>query len=226
VNVIDRPTIERFRRQVLDWGARHRRAFFWRSCPLGAYELLVIEILLARTRAESVEPVATRLLERYPTVEDLAAADPAEVAGILYPLGLYRKRSRALVYAARAIRDEHDGMVPTEVRALLRLPYVGRYAAHALICFKYGKRCAVVDANVARVLRRFFALDAPTRKLEHEELYWMLAQRLVPRGAPREYNWSLLDLGALVCKPIRPRCSECPLATWCNEARLLTSDED
>lgn len=222
--MVPRASIERFRKWLLDWGARHRRDFFWRSKPLSAYEVLVVEILLARTRAEAVEPVAKQLFERYPTVVDLAAAEPDDIARILYPLGLHRKRSRALVATARAVRDDHAGEVPMEIRALLRLPYVGRYAASALICFKCGKRRAVVDANVARVLRRFFGLHAPTRKLEHEERYWRLAERLVPRGAPREYNWTLLDLGALVCTPTRPRCLECPLAAWCVEAPKRTAD--
>lgn len=201
------------------WGEANRRDFYWRSRPLLPFEMLVVEVLLARTRAESVPPVARSLLERYPTPGELARASLQDVESILRPLGLYRKRARSLIELARVLEERYSGSVPERLEELLDLPYVGRYAASAFLCFHHGKRLPVVDANIVRVFRRCFGLTAPTGKTEAAEDYWALARSLVPTKAPALFNWTLLDLGAVVCTPRKPKCEECPLRRGCRAAR-------
>lgn len=206
-----------FTDSVLGWGRDNMRSFFWREQGLSAYECLVVEVLLARTRAETVEDVALRFLETYPNPDSLATADYTELEELLHPLGLFRKRARAFERMGGMLKEEYEGHVPQDLEDLRRLPYVGRYAANAILCFCFGERRAIVDANVARIFQRYFGLEAPTSKLENEEGYWQLAESLLPDRDVRLYNWSLLDLGAQICAPQNPMHEECPLSTTCTE---------
>jgi A/G-specific adenine glycosylase len=208
-------TVGKFQNRLLEWGRNHLRTFFWRERELEPYESLVVEILLARTRAESVEPVARQFLDRYPTPSALRAAKKQDVEDLLRPLGLFRKRAGALLDCARQLVENFGGKVPDDVEDLQGLPYVGRYAANAILCFGLERPRPVVDSNVARVFRRYFELREPKPKLGSDDLYWAVAGRLAPKENVRLYNWSLLDLGAEICTPRSPDCEKCPMAKGC-----------
>ncbi len=186
---------------------------------MSAFEVLVTEVLLARTRAEAVERVAPALLERYPDAKCLARGQKGEVERLLRPLGLFRKRTRALIGCARMLAERHDGAVPRAHKSLVALPYVGRYAANAIGCFAFGERRPIVDANVARVLTRVFGVKREAADLASAEALWRLGERLLPVTRVRDYNWALLDLGGLVCTAARPSCAECPVAELCGNHR-------
>lgn len=205
----------RFRRAVIAWGREHARSFFWRRKRLQPFQVLVLEVLLAKTRAEVAEPVVVELLRRYPTAERLAAARIRDLERMLRPLGLFRKRARGLKRLASQLVDRHGGEVPSTERDLRRLSYVGRYAASATLCFAFQKRRAIVDANVVRLLSRYYGLTLPPAKIEADERYWTLAAALLPRTGVERFNWYLLDLGAMVCKPIAPLCNSCCFARTC-----------
>jgi A/G-specific adenine glycosylase len=209
-------SIEILRTRILEWGKEHPRSFFWRERKLEPYESLIVEVLLARTRAESVEPVAQEFIERFPKPADLREADRAEVEDVIRPLGLFRKRAKALIECGRKLTEELGGRIPRDVDRLQLLPYVGRYAANAILCFGVGQVRPVVDANVARVFQRYFDLREPKSKLENDELYWEVAAQLVSEENTRLYNWSLLDLGAAICTPQSPGCERCPMEKACH----------
>lgn len=216
---VDEATLTSFRTAVLDWGDTNRRSFFWREEELSLFEALIVEILLTRTRADSAEPVAKELVVRVDEPGDLAAIEEEELQVLLEPLGLHRKRAAALKKMGEDVCARFSGKVPDDYDALTTLPYVGRYAGNAALCFSRGLARPIVDANVARVLERVFGLPSPGGKLESEEKYWSLAGCLVPEDRPREYNWSLIDLGALICRPRSPACEECPLRDRCSYGR-------
>jgi A/G-specific adenine glycosylase len=203
------------RRSLKAWLPDIRRTFFWREERLKSFEVLLVEVLLARTRAESAEVVARRLIRAYPDATALSKAQLENVRKILYPLGLQDKRARALRKLGAELASKYKGMVPSNLRDLMTLPYVGRYAANAVLCFAFGQRRPVVDANVARIFSRFLGIDPPFGKLESAEQYWELAKRATPRKGVRYHNWSLLDLGSLVCTPRNPSCVRCPLSERC-----------
>jgi A/G-specific adenine glycosylase len=207
-----------FAARVIAWGREHGRRFRWREPGLSTFELLLTEVLLARTRAAAVVPVVHDLLSRYPDAVSLAGASQPELQAILEPLGLFRKRARALIPLAQALVDRHGGTVPTRLEELLPLPYVGRYAANAYLCFGLGRRRPVVDANVARLLDRYWGLTPWRGKLEHAEGHWAFAEALLPEAGVQLYNWTLLDLGATVCKPRNPLCEQCPVRAGCQWA--------
>ncbi len=112
----------------------------------------------------------------------------------------------------------HGGRVPTELDDLLALPQVGRYGAHAVRCFAFGKPDPIVDTNVARVLGRYYGI-APLAQLHTDDRMWGVAARLVAgTRRPKQLNWALLDLGATVCLSRRPLCPACPLVSECSFA--------
>ena len=214
----DRARLTSVRRALLAWARTAGRRFFWRKREVSPFALLVTEILLSRTRAQSVEPVALRLLARFGQPTDLAMADIPEVERILRPLGLHRKRASRLVECARQLVSRFNGQVPSSPDELMTLPYVGRYAANAVACFGFGQRRAVIDANVSRVYQRLFSLPPPPARLSAADGLWEFGRRLLPhRGlSARAFNWAILDLGGTICTPRRPLCSLCPVAFTCD----------
>jgi A/G-specific adenine glycosylase len=207
------------RQRLLRWGSSHRAHFLWRSPDATPFTILVSELLLRKTRRESVAAVLPRLLKRFPSPSALVRASNRQLQGILRPLGLYRIRAAGLVRLAVTLTRKHGGTVPTDLTQLLALPHVGRYGAHAVRCFAFGIADPIVDSNVARVLGRYYSVT-PLPQLHTDERMWSLAHNLVDgTRKPRELNWALLDLGATVCRARRPRCRACPLGRDCRFAR-------
>ncbi|HYL10807.1 MAG TPA: A/G-specific adenine glycosylase [Candidatus Acidoferrales bacterium] len=203
---------------LLAWFRERQRDLPWRRTR-DAYRIWLSEIMLQQTRVAAVVPYYEKFLARFPTVESLASAPTEEVLRLWAGLGYYR-RARHLRRAAREIVARHEGEFPRDLDAALALPGVGRYTAAAVLSIAYGKPLAVLDGNVARVLARFNAtrgdLRAPARwkKLQDE------AQALLAPRAPSDWNQAMMELGATVCTPRSPRCSECPLSKCCAARRL------
>ncbi len=215
--------LNQLRRLLLSWFDVSGRSFFWRRERVSPYQVLFTEMLLSRTRAENVEPVAQVLFACYPDVRTLALASLHDVEKILFPLGLFRKRARFVSACANAIVSEHGGQVPREFEGLETLPYVGRYAANAVMNVAFDIPRPIVDANVARVYRRVFSLPEPPARLESAHALWRVAERVVPKRQSRRFNWALLDLGASVCGRT-PKCGSCPLARLCDYGVALRQD--
>jgi A/G-specific adenine glycosylase len=208
----------RVRKALLRWSKNEHRTFFWRESGVSPYALLVTEILLARTRAAAVEPVALNLLRSFPTPIELAEARTSDLERLLLPLGLYRKRAKHLIACARRIVDVFDAGVPPGADELMTLPYVGRYAANAVACFAFDTPRAVIDANVSRVYQRIFSIPKPVNRLSSAHALWDFGQKLLPRSGidAKRFNWAILDLGGTICTPRAPGCSVCPVARLCD----------
>ncbi len=208
----------RFRRRLLAWFHRRRRNLPWRRTK-DPYRIWLAEVMLQQTRVATVLPYYRRFLRRFPSVRELARAPREAVLRAWSGLGYYG-RARNLHRAAKEILRRHNGKFPDEPQSARALPGVGRYTAAAVLSIAYGKPLAVLDGNVARVLARLGAirgeLRAPARwrQLEHA------AQQLLARAAPGEWNQAMMELGATVCTPRTPRCTECPVARWCRARRL------
>ena len=175
-------------------------------------------MLLRKTRAQRVDGIVRQLFSRYPDLSSLSEADVGELADLIRPLGLQNIRAKAILAAAERLVRDFGGQVPEDRSVLSDLPHVGRYAANAVLCFGFGQPRPIVDANVVRVLCRVFDREPPTEVHKDDDL-WDLAAELVPEGRPREHNWALLDLGALICTPQNPRCRECPIVELCTAHR-------
>lgn len=199
--------------QLQTWARQHLRAFPWRQTR-ASYPLLVAECLLQKTDANRVQPIYTAVLARYPTLEDLAAAEVGALGELLQPLGLHFRAER-LVAAARAIAaPPHSGTLPDTEAALLQLPGVGKYTARALLSQVYGQPAAVLDASVIRILERFWGVRGGRVK-SRDPMLWAIADRVAPATDTGRWNLTLIDFGALVCTARSPRCTDCPLRSRC-----------
>jgi len=198
----------------LEWYDEHARDLPWRGAAASPWSVMVSEYMLQQTPVARVLPVHAAWLERWPIPADLAAESTGEAIRMWGRLG-YPRRALRLHAAATAIVERHDGSVPAAYDDLRALPGVGDYTAAAIAVFAFGRRHAVLDTNVRRVLARAvggvqFPADAVTR-VERER-----ASALLPEGADAA-TWSiaLMELGALVCTAARPRCDACPVEDRC-----------
>jgi A/G-specific adenine glycosylase len=201
----------RFRRSLLRWYDGHRRDLPWRRTR-DPYHVLVSEIMLQQTQVERVIPKYGEFLGRYPTLEALASADPADVRRTWYPLG-YNVRPAHLQGIAREAVARYGGRLPDEDRALRALKGIGRYTAGAVLSFAYGRRAPILDTNVRRVLGRVFH-GKDGRQVGAAGL-WRLAEDLLPRRRVYDFNQALMDFGATWCTARKPLCLPCPMRRFC-----------
>ncbi len=222
---VDDALIRRFRRLLLRWYFKHRRALPWRSRRgLGnPYHVFISEAMLQQTQVATVIAYFSRFIEAFPTLESLAAGDEQQVLRLWQGLGYYR-RARHLHAAARAMVAEHGGRVPGDVDKLMTLPGVGRYTAGAVASIAHNQAVPILDGNVARVLARWFAVREPVDIPATREKLWELAARLVPPERPGDFNQALMELGALVCTPRQAKCLVCPVVGDCQAAKQQLVD--
>jgi A/G-specific adenine glycosylase len=221
VRLPDRPLVVRFQRRLLAWYRRHGRDLPWRRTR-EPYRILVSEIMLQQTQVDRVLPKYHQFLDRYPTMEALAAAPVDDVRQLWYPLG-YNVRPLRLHAIACEAMARYGGRLPESADTLRRLPGVGRYTAGAILAFAHGRDVAILDTNVRRVLGRVFFGPRRLRRLRGEKAFWDLAAALVPRGRGYDFNQALMDFGATWCTPRRPRCPRCPMRAFCATYPTLTA---
>lgn len=204
------------KRALLAWYDRVKRDMPWRR-EVSAYRTWISEIMLQQTTVATVTPYFGRFLDRFPTIQSLAAAPEEDVLKMWAGLGYY-SRARNLRRAAQKIVAEHGGRFPDSYEAVLDLPGIGRYTAGAILSIAFGKPYPVLDGNVIRVFSRLFAIEDDVKKTATVKALWARAEELVDRERPGDWNQALMELGATVCAPESPRCGGCPLARYC-EAR-------
>jgi A/G-specific adenine glycosylase len=200
---------------VLRWYDEHARELPWRGAQASPWSVVVSEYMLQQTPVARVLPVHEQWLDRWPTPAALAGEPVGEAIRMWGRLG-YPRRALRLHAAATAIVERHDGDVPADHDVLRALPGVGDYTAAAIAVFAFGRRHAVLDTNVRRVLARSASgVALPPAALTRGERD--LATRLLPDDDVDAATWSiaLMELGALVCTAGRPRCGACPLADRC-----------
>ncbi len=200
--------------RLLAWYDRHARQLPWRSPP-GAevpdpYRVWLSEVMLQQTTTAAVAPYYLRFLDRWPTIEALAAADEADVMAAWAGLGYY-SRARNLLAAARAVMAR--GGFPDTEAGLRELPGVGAYIAAAVAAIAFGRRSVVVDAIVERVVSRLFAIGAPLPG--GRPRIRAATDAITPENRAGDFAQAMMDLGATICTPSEPRCLLCPLAEDC-----------
>lgn len=194
---------------VLGWFDETGRSLPFRGSG-DPYAILVSEVMAQQTQISRVADAWAVFLAAFPSVRALADAQAADVLRAWRGLG-YNRRALNLQRAARAIVDDHGGEVPSSLADLERLPGVGPYTARAVASLAFGQRVGPVDTNVRRVLQRVFAADAPLPPARLQGV----ADAVAPADRPADWNHALMDIGATICRPARPRCGECPLRPWC-----------
>ena len=203
---------------MLAWYRAGHRDLPWRRTR-DPYGIWVSEIMLQQTQVATVIPYYQRFMERFPTVEALAAAPEDEVLRLWSGLGYYL-RARHLHHGAREVLSRHEGRIPEAIEELLRLPGIGRYTAGAIASIAFERAAPILDGNVTRVLCRLYGLRGDPKRAPLHARLWQLAEALIPEGEAGDFNQALMELGATVCTPASPRCDVCPLAERCEARRL------
>jgi A/G-specific adenine glycosylase len=220
------------------WFERHRRDLPWRQTR-DPYAIWISESMLQQTQVATVIDYYQRFMQRFPTVEALAQADEQQVMAMWAGLGYYR-RARQLHAAAKQIVADHAGHFPAELSAIQQLPGIGRYTAGAIASIALGIAAPIVEANTERLYARLLKLEQPTNQPEAVRQLWHFAQWQLassPASTPQSttgskrnrkssekrdpgaINQAVMELGALICKPVQPQCLVCPLLDLCPTAK-------
>ena len=210
-----------FTTTILQWFRENGRVLPWRETH-DPYAIWLSEIILQQTRIDQGRPYWERFMQRWHTVEELAAATEDEVLREWQGLGYY-SRARNLHAAARQVVAL--GGFPETLEGIKGLKGVGDYTAAAIASFAFGLPAAVVDGNVYRVLARHFGIDTPINTTEGKKEFAALAQSLLPPCSSSDYNQAMMDFGAVQCTPSGPLCPSCPLQETCIALREGRVDE-
>lgn len=174
------------------------------------FKVLVTTVLSQRTKDENTERASQRLFEVYGSAEELAKAKPEDLYELIKASGMYKQKAERIVRIAREIMEKYGGKVPSTLDELLKLPGVGRKTANIVLWVSFGKPALAVDTHVHRISNRLGWVKTKRPEETEEEL-----KKLLPPELWGPLNGSMVEFGRKVCKPLRPRCAECPLREMC-----------
>ncbi len=223
INVLDTniAQLRRFSRgeatpTLLKWYQQFGRDLPWRSSR-DPYQIWIAEIMLQQTQVKTVIPYYQRWLAQFPTVEILAAADLQTVLKLWQGLGYYA-RARHLHACSQIIVQQYNGIFPSNLDEVLKLPGIGRTTAGGILSAAFNQPISILDGNVKRVLARLTALEVPPS--DALKSLWQLSDTILDQNHPRDFNQALMDLGATLCTPKNPQCSDCPWQSFCQAYQL------
>lgn len=178
---------------------------------LGTFKVLIATILSQRARDEQTLPIARRLFEKYKTPKQLAYANKKDVERIIKSIGFYHNKASAIINVSRIIHEKHKGKVPKDYETLLSLPKVGRKTAGCVIVYGHGKKAIPVDTHVHRISNRIGLVN--TKSPEKTEIELL---KIIPKKYWHLVNELFVNHGRAICRPVSPRCNECPIRRLCN----------
>lgn len=202
-----------FSYQILIWYRENPRDLPWRETK-NPYKIWLSEIILQQTRVAQGLPYYYKFVTHFPTIQDLADAPEEEVLRLWQGLGYY-SRARNLHFCAKYICSELDGKFPETYNELILLKGIGSYTASAIASFAFDEVKAVVDGNVFRVLSRYFGIETDIASGKAKKQFESLANQIIPKESPAEFNQAIMDFGSRQCTPKSPNCLACTLKTNC-----------
>ena len=208
-------TPQQFNGAVLSWFDQHGRHNLPWQKQKTAYYTWISEIMLQQTQVATVIPYFERFISTFPDVHTLANAEQDEVLHLWTGLGYYA-RARNLHKTAQIVSRDYHGEFPQDVELLEQLPGIGRSTAGAVLSISTGKRAAILDGNVKRVLARFYALEGWPGSTSNQKQLWEYAEQNTPHQRVGDYTQAMMDLGATLCTRSKPQCSLCPLQDHCS----------
>jgi len=208
--------IKLLQQQLLKWYHKEGRHFPWRNKSINNYQKIIAEVLLQRTKAETVAKFYPGFIKAYPNWKSLANADLKEIEQFLIPIGLYKQRASRLQKLATEM-VKRNGRLPRNREELESIPFMGQYIANAVELLIFNQKSPLLDVNMARVLERFFG----KRKLvdiRYDTYLQDLTHQLVNHKNAIEINWAVLDYAAKTCIVKSPNCKICIVNISCNYA--------
>ncbi len=210
---VSKKKIAFFQEKILQWYKENGRTFLWREEGLTSYQYIIAEVLLQRTKAETIAKFYPLFLAEFPNWEALAEAEPGRVEEYLRPVGLYRQRAKRSISLANEM-VKRKGVLPTNRKELEGIPFMGQYIANAVELVIFGQPSPLVDVNMARVLERFFGARQMA-DIRYDPYLQKLSYKVVKHVNVKKLNWAILDFAALVCKARSPICQQCSLQEEC-----------
>ena len=210
---IDKGKIQFFQEQILLWYNERGRRFYWRKKGLSNYQYVIAEVLLQRTKAETVAKFYPNFIIEFPTWKSIVEADIKRVEDYLRPLGLYTQRSVRLKNLAIEM-VKRNGRLPKDRKDLESIPFMGQYIANAVELVIFNQPSPLVDVNMARVLERFFG-ERRLADIRYDPYLQKLSYKIVEHENTKNINWAVLDFAALICQARRPKCEVCFLNSHC-----------
>jgi len=208
-----RKDISWFRGEISRWYSKEGRDFPWRNKSASKYQLIIAEVLLQRTQAETVSRFYPRFIKKYPSCKVLAKAKKKDLQNFLKPIGLWRQRATAIKNLS-AEMVKRNGRFPKTREEIEKIPAVGQYIASAVLMFCHGQPQPLLDVNMARVLERFFG-PRKLADIRYDPYLQQLAMDILPKRRFKEFNWAILDFASIICKPQKPLCEYCCLSNKC-----------
>jgi len=202
-----------FSKTLTHWYSNNKRNLPWRETN-NPYYIWLSEVILQQTQVKQGLPYYVAFVSKFPTVFELAKADESDVLKLWQGLGYYSS-ARNLHASAKYVANELKGKFPDNYMDLLELKGVGDYTASAIASICFNEPTAVVDGNVYRVLSRYFGIDTPINSSKGTKEFKALAQELIDKKHPAEFNQAIMEFGATQCKPKNPYCHICPFNEGC-----------
>ncbi|WP_205007652.1 A/G-specific adenine glycosylase [Sporolactobacillus spathodeae] len=202
-----------FNHELLAWFQQNGRDLPWRRTK-NPYYIWVSEVMLQQTQVDTVKPYYDRFITDFATPEALADAPEQSVLKMWEGLGYY-SRARNLQQGVREVVEKYDGKLPDDKKKLLELHGIGPYTAGALLSIAFGQPEPAIDGNVMRVMSRVFMIDADIAKAKSKKQFEEVVGKLIAEANPSAFNQALMDLGAMICRPKRPDCPNCPVRRQC-----------
>lgn len=216
--------ILRFRSDLLEWFSFNQRKFYWREDGMSIYVRVVSEVLLQRTQAAVVSSFLPTFLATFPSWDAIAQSNEERIGELLKPLGLWRRRAASLLALATEI-SRRGGAWPLTRQELESIPAVGQYVASAVLLFEHKERAPLLDASMARLLRRYFAITPEKADIRYDKPLQAVAHAVLEETDPVALNWAMLDFAALQCRNNVSGCVTCALKGGCKRYELVQNQD-
>jgi len=202
-----------FQTHLIQWFEQNKRDMPWRKTS-DPYHIWISEVMLQQTQVDTVIPYYERFIARFPTVFDLASDEEQDVLKHWEGLGYY-SRARNLQKGAQQVVEQYKGIMPQTLKEILAIKGIGPYTAGAVLSIAYGVPEPAVDGNVFRVLSRVLSVWEDIAKPQTRKTFEALVREIIDPNNPSFFNQGIMELGATICKPKNPLCSQCPVQTEC-----------
>ena len=213
--------IKYLQKKLLGWYAVSGRHFPWRNKSITNYQAVIAEVLLQRTKAETVSKFYLQFIIDFPNWKSLADSNLQYIEEYLKPIGLYRQRSVRLQNLAKEM-VKRNGRLPKDRQDLESIPFMGQYIANAVELVVFNQPSPLVDVNMARVIERYFG-PRTMADIRYDPYLQDLAYRIVNHKETKYLNWAVLDFAALICTARNPKCIQCPLNKRCKYFKNIVS---
>ena len=210
--------IKYFQQKLINWYYSEGRHFPWRNKSISNYQKIVAEVLLQRTKAETIAKFYPVFIERFPSWKSIANVEREKLENVLKPIGLYKQKANRLHKLAK-VMTKRGGRIPYDREELEKIPMIGQYIANAVMLVVHDEPYPLLDVNMTRVLERFFG---PRKMVDirYDPYLQKLSYCVVNIKDPKIMNWAILDFAAIICKVRKPCCNVCPLIRKCKYYKI------